>query len=52
VPEASCGDLTNNRKEVHGVEPSQIAFERISSYRNRPGQDWGIPVWEFAKKGG
>ena len=33
------------------VEPTRIVFDRGSGYRNKQGQAWGIPVWEFAKKG-
>ena len=33
------------------VEPTRIVFAGGSGYRTKQGQVWGIPVWEFAKKG-
>ncbi|MGH1573969.1 hypothetical protein ACRAWG_29130 [Methylobacterium sp. P31] len=37
---------------VRGIEPTWVLFDRTSAYRNLPGQEWGIPVWEFAAKSG
>jgi hypothetical protein len=47
-----CGVLMVGAEPVRGVEAHRVLFERTSGYRNRPGQIWGIPVWEFARKGG
>lgn len=41
--------ITGN--QVQAAEPTRVMFERGSAYRNKQGQQWGIPVWEFAKKG-
>ncbi|MGH1571006.1 hypothetical protein ACRAWG_10350 [Methylobacterium sp. P31] len=34
-----------------GVEATRVMFGRTSAYRNLPGQEWGVPVWEFAARG-
>ena len=47
-----CGALMIAAAPVLGVEPTRVLFERTSVYRNLPGQGWGVPVWEFAAKGG
>ena len=47
-----CGVLMVGIQPAIGVETTRILFERTAGYRNGPGQVWGIPVWEFAKKGG
>jgi hypothetical protein len=47
-----CGALMIAAAPVLGVEANRVLFERTSAYRNGPGQQWGIPVWEFAGKGG
>ncbi|MGH1569534.1 hypothetical protein ACRAWG_01250 [Methylobacterium sp. P31] len=47
-----CGALMIGAEPVVGGEATRVLFERTSAYRNRPGQQWGVPVWEFAAKGG
>jgi hypothetical protein len=47
-----CGVLMVGTEPARGVEANRVLFERTSGYRNGPGQQWGIPVWEFAKRGG
>ncbi|MGH1574968.1 hypothetical protein ACRAWG_35435 [Methylobacterium sp. P31] len=37
---------------VLGVETHRVLFEQTSAYRNLPGQEWGVPIWEFAARGG
>lgn len=46
-----CGVLMVNDRPVVGVEDTRIVFDRFSGYRTKPGQVWGIPVWEFAARG-
>lgn len=46
-----CGVLMVVSEPARGVEAQRILFERLTGYRNKQGQQWGIPVWEFAKKG-
>ena len=46
-----CGVLMVGSQPAIGVEANRILFERTAGYRDGPGQQWGIPVWEFAKKG-
>jgi hypothetical protein len=46
-----CGILMVNDRPVVGVEVARIVFDRFSGYRTKPGQIWGVPVWEFAAKG-
>ena len=45
-----CGVMMITGNRAQAVEPTRIVFERGSAYRNKQGQQWGIPVWEFAKK--
>ena len=45
-----AGALMVNGSLVVGVEPDRIVFGRFSGYRNKPGQSWGPPVWEFKPK--
>lgn len=47
-----CGVLMVVSEPARGVEAQRILFERLTGYRNKVGQVWGIPVWEFAKRGG
>jgi hypothetical protein len=47
-----CGALMIGAEPVRSVEANRILFERTSAYRNGPGQQWGVPVWEFAAKSG
>ncbi|MGH1573747.1 hypothetical protein ACRAWG_27775 [Methylobacterium sp. P31] len=44
-----CGVLMVGAEPARGVEANRVLFERTSGYRNRQGQQWRIPVWEFAK---
>jgi hypothetical protein len=46
-----CGVLMVSGSKATAVEPTRIVFDRGSGYRTKQGQLWGIPVWEFAKKG-
>ena len=46
-----CGVLMVLSEPARDVEAQRILFERLTGYRNKVGQQWGIPVWEFAKKG-
>ena len=46
-----CGVLMVSGSKAMAVEPTRIVFDRGSGYRTKQGQVWGIPVWEFAKKG-
>ena len=45
-----CGVLMVVSEPARGVEAQRILFERLTGYRNKQGQQWGLPVWEFAKK--
>jgi hypothetical protein len=47
-----CGVLMVVSEPARGVEAQRILFERLTGYRNKVGQQWGLPVWEFAKRGG
>ncbi|MGH1574299.1 hypothetical protein ACRAWG_31215 [Methylobacterium sp. P31] len=47
-----CGVLMIGAEPVRGAEGSRILCERTAAYRNRPGQQWGAPVWAFAVRGG
>jgi hypothetical protein len=47
-----CGVLMITGNRAQAVEPTRLVFERGSAYRTKPGQVWGIPVWEYARKGG
>ena len=44
------GVLIVSGSKALAVEPTRAVFDRGSGYRTKPGQVWGIPVWEFAKK--
>lgn len=46
-----CGVLMVVSEPARGVEAQRILFERLTGYRNKVGQVWGIPIWEFAKRG-
>jgi len=46
-----CGVLMVSGSKAQAVEPTRIVCDRGSGYRTKQGQVWGIPVWEFAKKG-
>ena len=46
-----CGVLMVSGSKAIAVEPTRIVFDRGSGYRTKQGQVWGIPVWEFARKG-
>jgi hypothetical protein len=45
-----AGALMVNDSPAIAVEPNRIVFDRFSGYRTKPGQVWGVPVWEFAAK--
>jgi hypothetical protein len=47
-----CGALMIAAAPVSGIEATRVLFERTSAYQNLRGQEWGVPVWEFAAKGG
>ena len=44
-----CGALMIGGDAVHGVEATRIVTARGSACRNKAGQEWGVPVWEFAR---
>jgi hypothetical protein len=46
-----CGVLMVSGSKALAVEPDRIVFDRGSGYRTKQEQVWGIPVWEFARKG-
>ncbi|MGH1572811.1 hypothetical protein ACRAWG_36005 [Methylobacterium sp. P31] len=53
TPQAErCGALMIAAAPVFGAEATRVLFERTSAYRNLPGHEWGVPVWEFAARGG
>ena len=33
---------------ARSVEVNRVLFEQTAAYRDRQGQEWGVPVWEFA----
>ena len=47
-----CGAMMVSGSKAVAVEPTRIVFDRGSGYRNKQGQVWGIPVWEFAARAG
>jgi len=44
-----CGALMLPDLRPFAVEADLIKTERGSARRNKAGQVWGVPVWEFAK---
>jgi hypothetical protein len=40
--------ITGNQAQA--AEPTRVMFERGSAYRNKQGQQWGIPVWESPRR--
>lgn len=46
-----CGVMMIGGNRATAVESSRVVFASGSGYRTKQGQVWGIPVWEFAKKG-
>jgi hypothetical protein len=47
-----CGTLMTSSSRALSVEADRVLFGRTSSYRDKRGQEWGPPIWEFAAKGG
>jgi hypothetical protein len=47
-----CGALMVGGTPARGVEANRVLFEQTAAYRDRQGQEWGVPVWEFAARGG
>jgi hypothetical protein len=47
-----CGALMIAAAAVLGGDAKRVLFERTSAYRNLPGQERGVPVWDLAAKGG
>jgi hypothetical protein len=45
-----CGVLMVVSEPAGGVDARKIPFERLTGYWNKVGQQWGIPIWEFAAK--
>lgn len=45
-----CGVLMISGSKALTVEQTRVVFAGGSGYRTKPGQIWGIPVWEYAKK--
>ena len=46
-----CGALMMTELHPSAVEATRIVTARGSAYRNKPGQVWGVPVWEYARSG-
>lgn len=49
-PEA-YGAMMIEAGAARGVEHDRILFARTAGYRNGPGQEWGVSVWEYGRKG-
>jgi hypothetical protein len=47
-----CGALMITGDRVQGVEADRIVFERTAARRDKQGQEWGPPIWEFKAKVG
>jgi len=47
-----CGALMIAGDRVQSVDAHRIVFERTAARRDKPCQEWGPPVWEFAATGG
>ncbi|MDN3572961.1 hypothetical protein QWZ18_20315 [Methylobacterium longum] len=47
-----CGALMVGGTPARGVEANRVLFEQTAAYRDRQGQEWGVPIWEFAARGG
>jgi hypothetical protein len=45
-----CGALMIAGNRVQGVDADRIMFERTAARRDKPGQVWGPPIWEFKAK--
>ncbi|MDF2599150.1 MAG: hypothetical protein K0Q54_1973 [Methylobacterium brachiatum] len=45
-----CGALMITGGQVQGVDVDRIVFERTAARRDKPGQEWGPPIWEFKAK--
>jgi hypothetical protein len=45
-----CGALMVNGTPARGVEPNRVLFKQTAAYRDLQGQEWGVPVWEFAAR--
>ncbi|MCJ2115168.1 hypothetical protein MKK65_00895 [Methylobacterium sp. J-001] len=45
-----CGALMIAGNRVQGVDADRIMFERTAARRDKPGQVWGLPIWEFKAK--
>jgi hypothetical protein len=43
--------ITGRNKKL-GVEANRVLYRRTSSYRDRPSEEWGPPIWEFTVKAG
>ena len=46
-----CGALMVSGRKADGVKADRIPFGNQTAYRNKPGQVWGPPIWDFAAKG-
>lgn len=44
-----CGVLMIADNRPLTVEATRIVTARGSAYRDKPGQVWGVPVWEYAR---
>ncbi|MCJ2116516.1 hypothetical protein MKK65_07970 [Methylobacterium sp. J-001] len=47
-----CGALMVAGDRVHAVDADRIVFERTAARRDKQGQEWGPPIWEFRAKRG
>jgi hypothetical protein len=45
-----AGALMIHDRPAIAVEAERIVFDGFSFYRTKPGQTWGVPVWEFAAR--
>ncbi|MCJ2102490.1 hypothetical protein [Methylobacterium sp. E-046] len=45
-----CGALMVGGTPARGVEANRVLFEQTAAYRNRQGQECGVPVWELAAR--
>jgi hypothetical protein len=46
------GSEADPGNRVQGVEADRIMFEQTATRRDKPGQIWGPPIWEFKPKVG
>ena len=42
-----CGALVSTPRTATGVEPRAVMYGHLRSYRGKPGQTYGVPIWAF-----